>query len=163
MDTTDPPANRRPRRIRIGLKGLLLGFVVLSLIAGAYRYGYERGRRDGPIIPTSLDFYRIYPREYDVSDLVTPAAGKGANPDDVALLIEHLTTWAAPSTWDIAGGYGTIAADGNSLLVTHSFAGHAAVLEQLSRIRDYWQRARKKDLGLVTHELIESELEAERR
>jgi hypothetical protein len=148
-------------RFRYGLRALLLVLLILAAIAGAYRYGYLQGRADGPVIPTSLDFHRIYLREYDVSDLVSSPSGQ-INADGLTKLRNHLTTWAAPDSWDLVGGYGIVrpGKEGTSIVVEHSFPGHAAVLEQLTRIRFQRKFAPRKELSQALED-VETVLRAE--
>ncbi len=88
-------ASARPR-IRYGLRALLVLLLVFAAVGGAYRYGYQQGRADGPVIPPNLDYHHIYEREYDVSDLVPTTSAAGNAPDDLTALTKHVTTWAAP-------------------------------------------------------------------
>ena len=53
-----------------GLRSVLLGVLGVAVLFATYRVGFQYGRSAGPIVPANLSTHEIYPREYDVSDLV---------------------------------------------------------------------------------------------
>lgn len=122
--------SRWRKRLRFGLRGLLLLVVAAAMLSASYRLGYVRGRQDGPVIPSTINFYRIYSREYSIADLAS-------SPTETEQLAAAVRRSAAPDTWDVVGGYATmeVSTSEMTLAVEYSFSGHVSIVEYLSDLR----------------------------
>ena len=112
-----------------------MAFVVVLAIAtllAAYRVGYERGRRFGPVVPATLNAHSVYDREYDVADIVRSEA-------DATLLINAIQENVEPDSWDSAGGYGEVVyvSKSGTLTLSHVLSGHLSVIRYLGDVREY--------------------------
>ena len=123
-------------RPQFTLRATFFFVTFIVAILAAYRYGHHEGRRIGPVIPSTFSSHLIYPREYDVRDLV--GTGNSVEPRNLSALIDNVSSSVAPSTWDFVGGYATIVPGKSqtSLVVDQTSSGHAEVIKHLTDIRD---------------------------
>lgn len=160
--TTEEPKASKSLWPQFTLRTTLLFFVFIAAILAAYRFGYQEGRRDGPVIPSTFGSHLIYPREYDVTDLVV--TDRSVEPSNLPELIENVKTWVVPSTWDFVGGYATISPGKRqtSLVVEQTVSGHAEIVEHLTDIRDQKESTDppQNPLTKVLHEVSEMKRKA---
>lgn len=104
---------------------------MISLVLVAYRIGYQRGRIEGPILPTNLSTSQIYTREYDVSDILVSQS-------DADRLLDVVRRKAAAESWAVVGGYAEISfnLENKTLNVDQTWPGHVEVVRCLEQFRD---------------------------
>jgi hypothetical protein len=130
--------------LRYSLRTAFVVLVFAACLFATYRFGFERGRTVGPVVPTSISIHEIYTREYDVSDIANGV-------QDGALLVESVHATVDPQNWALVGGYAEISYNdqAKTLAVTHTWPGHVAFVRFLDDVRMYWRGHRQLDIAVL--------------
>jgi hypothetical protein len=116
----------------------LLVALILSLMLGAYRLGFEKGLRYEELQRSKLastEFARA--RVYYVADLVPTPAGENSLGQSANALVTRLKTNVQPASWQENGGdaQAQFFETNMSLVVHHDERGQSAVRDYLARLR----------------------------
>lgn len=110
MNETDSPEQKQSKtRTRYGLKSLLLVVLFVAISLSAFQFGHQvgfkKGDRSGFAAGLSA---KVYPVSYRAADLVHQPGRTDAFAQ-LSSLAGEITRNVQPTSWDSAGGPGTVA------------------------------------------------------
>ncbi len=111
---------------------------------------------DGIVVVTTREIADITleTRVYPVADLVARQDGLGEATLDFDSLIETLKSACAPTTWDDAGGAGSLDVYSDALMVSQTFQVHQLIEQTLAALRRAHEAQASGPLKLTEDELL---------